>query len=379
MSDSYTNVESVGWFSRIGNSLKGILVGMILVVIGLGLLWFNEGRSVKRAKALEEGRGGTVTLDSIDKVVSEMEGKLVHAVGLATGESLRDPVFPVEAKALSLRRDVEMYQYVESKTTREEKKAGGGVDKHVTYSYDLQWRDDWVDSKKFDTPEGHENPRMPVKGVTTSAAKVAFGAFALPNSLVGKIKGKQKISPTDEALEAAGQYHDSPKIDDGQIYLGEDPGSPGHGDIRISFSMVPEATVSIVSAQKGETFEPFITSNKGKLNLLAMGEKTVDEMYDKAEADNVALTWGLRAGGFVLTLIGFTLILGPLSVLADVIPLIGSIVGGVTFVVSFFMSAGLSSLVIAVSWIAFRPMVGIPLLVVTLGSFIALIFVRKKK
>ena len=76
---------------------------------------------------------------------------------------------------------------------------------------------------------------------------------------------------------------------------------------------------------------------------------------------------------------GFNFILGPLSVLADVIPLIGNIVGGVTFVVSLVMATGLSSLVAAIAWVFFRPMVGIPLLVVTLGSFVCLFFVGKNK
>jgi hypothetical protein len=377
---SYTEVESVGWFGRIGNSIKGIVIGIVLVAVGGGLLWWNEGRSVNRAKDLEEGIEAVIYLDSIDKVESGMEGRLVHATGLASGgKVLRDPIFAVEARALALHRVVEMYQWIEKKTTREEKKIGGGVDKVTQYDYELDWRDEAVDSSKFKVPEGHGNETMRVKSLATKAPKVGFGAFTLPDFLVSKIKGREEIPPSGQAIEAAGKYHNSPRLEGGHIYLGDSPDNPVAGDMRISFSIVPEAVVSIIAAQKGETFAPYSTSRKGQLSLLSMGEAASEEMFEQAKADNVALTWGLRLGGFILALIGFNLVLGPLSVLADVIPLIGSIVGGATFVVSLFLSAGISSLVIALAWVAYRPWVGIPLLVVTLGSFVALFFVRKKK
>ena len=75
----------------------------------------------------------------------------------------------------------------------------------------------------------------------------------------------------------------------------------------------------------------------------------------------------------MLMFIGFCLLMGPLSVLADVIPFIGSIVGGATAFVSFFLTVGIGSIVVAVSWIAFRPMIGIPLFVVGGGCFVMLL------
>ena len=52
------------WLQRIGSSIKGIAVGIFLVVAGIGLLFWNEGRAVKRAKTLDEGSGLVVTADA---------------------------------------------------------------------------------------------------------------------------------------------------------------------------------------------------------------------------------------------------------------------------------------------------------------------------
>ncbi len=33
MSDSFTETTTTGWFSRIGNSIKGILVGIVMIIV----------------------------------------------------------------------------------------------------------------------------------------------------------------------------------------------------------------------------------------------------------------------------------------------------------------------------------------------------------
>ncbi len=43
MADSYTEVTSQNWFSRIGESIKGILFGIIIIPVTIILLWWNEG------------------------------------------------------------------------------------------------------------------------------------------------------------------------------------------------------------------------------------------------------------------------------------------------------------------------------------------------
>ena len=114
-----TETETIGWGSRLGGSIKGVLFGLGLFVLGFPVLFWNEGNYVKTAKALDEGEGACVAVESNASVDPEMNGKLVHMTGKAdTQDVLTDDAFGVSATAIRLSRKVEMYQWIEhSKTT----------------------------------------------------------------------------------------------------------------------------------------------------------------------------------------------------------------------------------------------------------------------
>src|ERR1700678_565941 len=117
-------IEYTGMGSRLGKSCLGVVIGIVLFLISFPLLFWNEGRAVHRARTLAEGKAAGVDV-SPDKVDEANEGKLVHVSGEATPaepplETLTDPVFGVSAKALELKRTVEIYQWTE--TTKTEKK-----------------------------------------------------------------------------------------------------------------------------------------------------------------------------------------------------------------------------------------------------------------
>ena len=62
MSDSFTEITRQGWLSRIGESFKGILFGIIVIPLCLILLWWNEGRAVTTARSLAEGAAAVVAV-----------------------------------------------------------------------------------------------------------------------------------------------------------------------------------------------------------------------------------------------------------------------------------------------------------------------------
>lgn len=95
--DRFTEVTHKSWFSRIGSSIKGIVIGIILFLIAFPVLFWNEGRAVKRAKSLTEGSKVVVSVPA-HSVNPENEGELVHVTGKAdTEETVTDPVFGVSA------------------------------------------------------------------------------------------------------------------------------------------------------------------------------------------------------------------------------------------------------------------------------------------
>ena len=72
-----TETTTQSWGSRLGSSIKGVLIGLALFVGGFPVLFWNEGNTVKTRKALEEGEGACVAVESVAEVNPENEGLLV--------------------------------------------------------------------------------------------------------------------------------------------------------------------------------------------------------------------------------------------------------------------------------------------------------------
>jgi hypothetical protein len=417
----YSETTSTGWFSRIGNSFGGIAVGLVLLVAATCLLYWNEGRTVKTRGAINEAQQACVEMKDITKVDPAFDGKLVHATGKAeTTEVLSDAAFGVKTPgpAIKLSRAAEFYQWVESSKSETRKKFGGGTETVTTYSYDKQWVSQPVDSSEFHDPEyqGKNTVRANAEDMTVIAQNVTFGAYTLPDFLKSSISGAEplkialsaeqmasinkqlggaaqqtqqpnggipdpisvKTAEPAQAPAATAQSADSqakspdtsPVLTDlgnvhvsgSTIYLGAAPASPAIGDVRLSYSQVVPGDVSLVAKVIGSTFEVFTASNGKSFSSLTMGTKSADNMFSGAKSSNKVTAWIFRIIGIVLVIIGFNMLLGPLSVIADVIPFLGSIVGAGTGFVAFLLGLAWSLIVIAVSWIRFRPVLAFSLI-----------------
>ena len=370
MADQFTEVSSQSWFSRLGGAFKGILIGIVFFVGAGLLLFYNEGRAVKRYKALEEG-GGAVISVPVGEVQSANEGKLIHTSGLATtDEILTDTDFAISENALRLRRDVEMYQWQESSSSETRNKLGGGTETVTTYSYAKAWSSEAINSGSFKQPDDHQNPGfMRYGGEEKVTDRATLGAFHLPQSEVGRIGGWQDLVV---ALAEAAALPDGTEVWNGGYYLGIDPAEPQIGDLTVRFSVVRPTEISIVAKQVSNSIEPYRTSNGGSINLQQPGAHDAESMFQVAVQSNKNLTWILRALGFFIMFLGLKMILAPLAVLADVVPIFGKIVGAGTSAISFLLAALLSLVTIALAWIIYRPLLAIALLALA-GACIFLI------
>jgi hypothetical protein len=210
-----------------------------------------------------------------------------------------------------------------------------------------------------------------------AAATVTVGAFTLSGSLVGQMRDYSPLAlPADYALPPA--LAGKGTVSGGTVYLGRDPGAPQVGDIRVSFQEVRPMDISLVARQVNATFEPYQTQAGGTIELLESGTHSAEAMFQQAQQSNTILTWALRGGGFVLMFIGLRLILGPLAVLADVVPLFGSIVGAGSGLIAGLLAAVLSICTIGIAWIVYRPLLGIALLIAA-GAAAFLLLTRMRK
>jgi len=373
--NSFTETTTTGWFSRIGGAIKGILVGLIMVVIAFPVLFWNEGRAVKTRKDLNQGTKEFVHVEA-DKVDSANDGKLIHLTGEATAtDELADQNLNVKSTALVMKRTVEMYQWKESKETKTKNKIGGSKEQTVTYSYDKAWAAGRIDSSKFNKPNKYSNPSLPIQSASWTASPILVGAFTLSADLVSKL---QNFSPLEinKDTELPKKIADRKlKHKNGMLYLAKAPLQPELGDVRISYQVVKPQVVSIVSQQKGQSFEGFVGKSGTTINMLVTGDHSGAAMFETAQQNNKTMTWILRVVGFVVMFFGFNLIFKPLSVVADVLPIAGTIVGVGTGIVSFLLAAPLSLITISIAWIFYRPLIGIPLILV---AAVGLFFLIKK-
>ncbi|MGK7394894.1 MAG: TMEM43 family protein [Candidatus Cyclobacteriaceae bacterium M3_2C_046] len=371
--DQFSEVTTESWGSRLMGSIKGILMGIVFILLAIGLLWWNEGRAVKTAKGLKEGAAALVEIQA-NQVITENEGKLVYLTGKAETENiLKDEEFGVAVNALKLQRKVEMYQWVEETEEKKDKQVGGSETTTTTYNYIKEWSSSPVSSKNFRIQEGHQNPAgFPYENYEELAPEVTLEAFNLTNSIVSDINGYQRFTNFEESPQQ--EY-----LTGEMYYIGTGTSAnPEIGDVKISFMYVPAQQISLIAAQQGATFIPYSTSTGTSIELVENGQISSASMFAAAHSKNNLWTWILRIIGFGLMTAGFVSIFRPLSVIADLVPIIGNIIEMGTGLISGVISFALSFITIATAWIYYRPVLGSILLVTGL-SVLVLFYLKAQK
>ena len=365
--DSITETTRTGWLSRLGGALVGVLVGLVLVPGAAALLFWNEGRAVQTARSLTEGAGLVLGI-SAERLDPGNEGALVHATGTVRVAALpRDPDFAVMTPegTLRLQRRVEMFQWREEQHSETRNRLGGGTETVTTYRYTRVWQEGRIDSSRFRQSDGHYNPEPRHASRSWTAPGTRLGTFRLTEAQLADLPATEAVAPPGGVAPEA-------------LYLGADPGNTRIGDLRITwFAARPEA-VSIIAAQRGDGFLPYPTRAGDSLFMLEPGRRLAADMFRAAEENNVVLTWALRLGGVVLMLVGFLLVLNPLKVLADVVPMVGAIVGFGTGLLALVLTLAVAPLVIGIAWLFYRPLIGAGIILVGVLAAIGLSRLRRR-
>ena len=434
---AYQEQRTTGYGTRVGNSFKAIGTGFILFCIGTALLWWNEGRTVKTEKMLEEVGGSYVEMENPNKKDASLDGELICGSALATTEdSISDKQFGVGAKAIALHRRVEYYQWVEDSKESSEDKLGGKEVTTTTYTYSKKWVSQPIESSEFKDP-AYQNKNMVLTTVEESeqyAENVKFGAYQLNETLIHMISSregldlnisedmlnqldksaqtayerfygvKKSAKQTVEQLAETTVLSDSAKavadslkaVNDSIIknavnkkdleyvhlagnvlYFGRVPGSPEVGDVRVTFEKVVPAKVTVMAVVDGDSFKAFKAKNGKRFQRLVMGKKSGDEIIDIEKETNNMLLWVFRIFGVMLVIGGLKGIFGFLETVLKVVPFIANIFGWGVGVVCTILGLVWSLIIIAIAWLFYRPILGITLLVI--AGFLTWVFAFKGK
>ena len=376
MSETVSEVTHQGFFSRLMESIKGVLFGLLLFVVAFPCLFWNETRAVNDWQTLQSGRGAVVSVDA-ESVDPDNEGRLVHLSGRATtDETLDDVQFGVSESVLKLSRDVEMFQWKENQKKKKRKKLGGGEETVTEYSYEKVWSSSLIKSGSFKKASEHANPSsMAYSAESFTAKSVTVGGFDLSAGLIGQISAWEDLEITSDTLAAAPDgIRGRLQVADGGYYIGADPSTPAIGDMRVSFEVVRPTVVTVVAGQDNNMLDSWESPlGTGSLSMLEVGSLESDEMFEAAESRSVALTWGLRIGGFFAMFMGITMILRPFTVVGDIIPFVGSFLRLGAGILGCFMASILSLGTIALGWLFARPILGAVLCSMTILLFVGLV------
>ncbi|MBR1926178.1 MAG: TMEM43 family protein [Bacteroidales bacterium] len=378
---------------RLGNSFKGIGSGFLLLIIGTVLLWWNEGRAVKTAKMLNRAEKVAVEMPDVRTVDPQFDGKLVHASGMtATNDVLIDNIFGIKENAVKLERKVEYYQVRETSTSTTKDKIGGGQETVTTYDYKEGWSSTRINSSEF-KDEAYRGVNFVLCDAGSdrwTAENVTFGAYRLPKELISSISGDRPVDlnisedilkrlnraavtakrDTSKAVQAVAGELKYIHINENVLYIGADNMNPQVGDVRITFTKVLPAEVSVLAKVSGDTFQRHTDKNGKNLETLSMGVKSMDEMFSSERSSNKMWTWILRILGFFLIAGGLKGIFEILVTILKVIPFIANIVNLAMNVVLNVVAFAWTFIVIALAWVYYRPVLGILLLAIGVGALV---------
>jgi hypothetical protein len=154
--------------------LSGVLIDFLSFFGSVGLLIYNEVRTVKRAKDIDEGQGNVVQVDlnffsNVSSLPADYENELIYTTGnLNTNmaaELVQDPIFGVstgDTSALKIKRSVEMYQWTG--------RVDGRIDDyHATFSSSL------IDLTRFNNDRFNNPTSLPFDSLVLQADPIFLG------------------------------------------------------------------------------------------------------------------------------------------------------------------------------------------------------------
>ncbi len=380
---AYTQTQEIGFFERVGASLIGIPLGILLIFFPIAMLWWNEGRNVETQKAIDIAVARVVTVPP-SPLGAANEGKLVHVIGIGTASGVSDGAMGASLPGLLLaERRVEMYLWRERRSQQTKNNWGGSQTVTTSFGYEKVWSSNGIDSRFFSVPQGHVNPPMLLTPALLAADDAKLGAFRLGPATLAALTRTALLRDGDSlAFEFGDNWmpdgfqrvrpERTPqgyRLDaDGGLYRGDNPRAPAIGDIRVSYLGVPAGKpLTVVGKQSGEGFTDYPVMRGYSIQLAAVGEHSAESLLDDQAARESTLTWLMRLGGVLVMWIGFMLLLGPLSALVSVVPFLGALAEGLTAATAFFLALMLGMITIAAAWLLVHPVFSISLIVSALA------------
>lgn len=364
------------WGKRVVGSFLLALFGLILGIGACVLLTWNESRAIRRENAILEAERVAITVDPT-AIRPANKGKLVYFTAKSvTRTPLRDGMLGISVSALVLEREVEMYQWEETVTSRTKQTFGGETETTETIDYDPRWAAEAIDSSHFRQTEGHTNPPFAVRPLLLVAKDAKAGAFRLSPEIISLIYVREAIQVTVQHLRAAsGTLRPRLQIHEGDYYLGKNAQAPEIGDEQISFKVLKTGDIAVLGRQEGDTLVPYETSS-GPVLLASTGAQSLRELVAGAQRVNQLTLWLLRLAGWILAVCASFLLFSPIVAIGRLIPPLGGLMEAGATLIALSVGTSIALVVMAVAWFSVRPLWSIGLAV---GAIVLFFFLSRKR
>jgi len=406
--DDNQEVESESGSSRLGNSIFCALCVAPFLILGMVIMvGWNEKRAVCEERAIIQGKNEVDKIKCTDTTSSDgglvmlscdLDPDSVTLLSLPAGTDFST----LSVQGTGLKVTAEMYQCEETVTSKTQKNAvGGGTTTVKTYTYSKAWKSYRVDSGSFRKKDSDdfrkncntENPPWPsaVPESGTKYGKTAkVGSFTIENELVQKVPLDADVNNFSAPLNwtKSSSYYESSKWE-----VSSTGAAAGIGQVRVQLRTNDwsEPTATVLGKNTKGTINKWTADDSWgcsgfTLHDLRMGVKDKDTLFEELEGESTFTTWAVRLLGFLVLWCAFSLCAAPLEVVADCIPFVGPYLGdaieAIACVVCCCPACACCLGVAGLVWVAMRPMIGIPLMLIficTMGGMIALKCYSKRK
>jgi hypothetical protein len=394
--------DGTSFWSQVWRHPRLIAGGATAFIAALGLLVSNETSSKHASDTLAQAQS-EIRSTGAEAIDPSMQGKLISVSGaFSSKQGAVDPEFGVRSQGVALKRQVMMYQWVESSYTE-----GRRRNKRTVYEYAMDWSEEYQDSSKFNQPSGHTNPPMPMRSQVIVAPDAKLGAYQFTNGelLSAALPAQYGDYALADETEIAGSIVKSdlsgiaqkvtklPSIglradqgwfaqeEDASYYKGDQSAQDYQlGDLYVSFTQIPNGSeVTLIGQQEGNEIKSWQSASGDKLFLAKEGRINAQQWLGdavKASSENLS---SQRWIGLFLATVGFAGFTAGLGAWLQNLPIFGGLLRFGLWIGGAVLGFTAGVVAIAVGWLSARPIVAFLIIAGIVGSICWRVFVVNKR
>ena len=327
-----TENTQLGFFDRIKESFKGVLLGLVLIPISF-IVVYNASQREQASEVLNKA----IPLEEMTKT---KEKKLpIYVEGKLKVEPTTDNLYLKPGPYLVISRKTEIYAYVDKSSTKDNK---------TTYTCELEWTSSPENSADGEgcKKENKTNPAKKIQDFYQS-----YNPMLIRNDQTFQINGRVRYIDMPTKTVTSSDLTESLLIDGTYFYVKESClKNPEVGCERFSYNITTydeNKTYTVI----GSVDTNVITEYKSKEgnHYLVIGEGNFQDVLKALGSQDTRGTWFLFGLSVFLFGLGLILLINPFLELVEMIPFIGGFGAGMIrfFIFIFaFVIMGISFLLI---------------------------------